>query len=356
MKAIAYWPLVLLGLWAGMACKKEAPPPAVESARAPLDALQPPSEIVYAASNALRIVDTALGQVTASIPLERAVFALDTSLDGRTIYVAASEGVYEIDAATNAETLLTNVPASDVRVSESGATISVLQHEVIVHKNGTRDVEPFHLLVIDSKTHRALSDREVGPRVFFASPADEKRHGLVVDGDGRLRLWKDGAGEEKVIDVHALIPAAPSVEANRIRNGVAVHGDHAYVPLEGRPARVVDVDLLRGTASAIDLERPLALRGLAVTPDGKKLVVDAAREIVVVDLQKRAIQKALELPGAHTGLAISTGGEWAALAQTIDGTGGSVTLVRLDPLAIVERVHLDDISPWAIAIRRRPIP
>jgi hypothetical protein len=79
--------------------------------------------------------------------------------------------------------------------------------------------------------------------------------------------------------------------------------------------------------------------------------VNAINELLVVDLEKRVIRAAIELPGAHVGLAVSDNGRWAFLAQTVDGTGGAVTIVRLDPLSVYAKIHLDDISPWAVAVK-----
>jgi hypothetical protein len=59
----------------------------------------------------------------------------------------------------------------------------------------------------------------------------------------------------------------------------------------------------------------------------------------------------LELPAAHTGISISSDGRFAYLAQTVDGTGGSITAFALDSFSVAKRVHLDDISPWALAVR-----
>jgi hypothetical protein len=343
--------LALAGALLLFACKKEASPPASTASETAALAPAVPDEAIYAASNALRVIDARAARVVGAVPLQRAVFAIDSSLDGRTIYAASSDGVYEIDADTNAYRLITSVSASDVRVSESGKTLSVLQHEVIVHKNGTRDIEPFHLVVLDLASRRVLSDEEVGPRVFFAKPAEDKRLGLVVDAEGKLRLFTGGKGEGRTIDVQSLL--GPDRSGWRLRNAVAVGGAHAFVGVEGRPSAIIDVDLDRGTASAIGLGRLVTIRGLAVSADARTLYVNGARELILVDLETRAVQKAIELPGAHTGLSLSSNGRWAALAQTVDGNGGAVTLVALDALTVHTRIHLDDISPWAIAIRRR---
>src|SRR5262249_38701478 len=148
-------------------CKKgepEAPgAPAQASSSAPLTAVSAPDVFVYAGSSSLRVVDSARGAVVASLPLHNAIYGIEFDRSGKSAFVATGGGLFELDVATNAFTQLTSIPASYLHRDDSTNTLSVLQHEVIVHKNGTRDIEPFHLVSLDLGTRRIVSDEEIGP-------------------------------------------------------------------------------------------------------------------------------------------------------------------------------------------------
>jgi hypothetical protein len=342
--------LTLLLAAASFACKKEAPvAPKIEEKK-PAEA---PQEIVYAASSALRVIDARQGKVIASIPIQHTIYSIQFSLDGSAAYLATGAGVFEVDA--NAHRLrgqLTDRPASWAAVDASGSKLEVLEHEVIVHKDGTRDIEPFHWVALDlTAGAKPIADEEIGQRVMFVVPPREDRHHLVVTADGEVRLGKP---KTRLADGAAVaLKGTAKDEKARVRHMVATRGNSAFVPVEGATSEVVEIDLVSGDSRAMSLERSVRIRGMAATPDGKSLLVNAVGELIVVDLETRAVRSALELPGAHVGLAISDDGKWAFLAQTVDGTGGAVTIVRLDPLAVHAKVHLDDISPWTVAVRPR---
>jgi hypothetical protein len=351
--------IALLALLAAVetgGCKKDQASTAQETAplapqkQKPVDA---PNEIVYAASSALRVVDTRLGKVVSGVPLSHTVYSIEFSLDGSSAYVATGAGIFEIDAALHQlRGQLTDHPASYAVLDQGGSRLDVLEHEVIVHKDGTRDIQPFHWVELDlASGGKLISDEEIGQRITFVVPPRDDRYHLLLTADGEVRLGKP---KTKLRDSVALSLAGMAQDGqSRVRSMGAVKGSNAYIPVEASPSQIVDVDLSRGDSRAISLERPLRIRGLAVTPDGKSLLVNAIGELLVVDLEKRRVRAAVELPGAHIGLSISDNGRWAFMAQTVDGTGGAVTIVRLDPLSVYSKIHLDDISPWAIAVKPR---
>jgi DNA-binding beta-propeller fold protein YncE len=259
--------------------------------------------------------------------------------------VATAGGVYRVDAKARVLAgQLTSSPARHVALSENGAKVFVLEHDVIVAPDGTRDIKPFRLKTLDAATGKVVDHEEIGQRILFALPSEGGRYHLILTEAGEVIVGVAGTplAEGRKLELVA--------EPLRVRPYVAVYGGHAYVPVEGEPARVFDVDLATGDSVAIGLGRNIPLRGMAVTPDGSTLIINAIREVILVDRTGRAIKQRMELPAPHQGVALSPDGEFAFLAQTIDGTGGAVGIVELAPLSFRGKVHLDDISPWTIAV------
>lgn len=331
------------------ACKKdEAAPekaaPVQKTSAALSAATAVPTGMVFAASTHVRIVDPAKGVLAASIDLGKAVNAIAVSPDGATAFVATSNGVFQVDARSKALLgQLTSSPARSVVLGEGGKNVYVLEHDVIVEENGTRDIKPYRLKTLNAATGKVTGEEEIGQRILFAMPSENGRDHLVVTEAGEILV---GSAGSKLSEGRAMnLGAAPL----RVRPNVVVSNGHAFVPLDGQPARVIDVNLANGESAPIDLPNATIIRGLSATPDGKTLVVNTVKELVLVERTGRAITGRVELGAPHQGVAVSADGKFAYLAQTIDGTGGAVGIVQLEPLAMRGKVHLDDISPWAIA-------
>lgn len=355
------WLTAALALAAG-GCKKDGAKPEADSrARTKASALKAepqtpglPSDKVWAASAHIRIVDTLAGTVVAGIDLQKALSGIVFTPDGATAFVASSDGVLQIDAASNRVLgKLTGHPARHIALDDSGTRLQVLEHDVVIEPNGVREILPFRMVVKDVKSGQTISEEEIGHRILYALPSVDGRRSLVITEPGEVLIG--GPGDKlsggRSLD---LVQGLDSVSELRVREMVATHGTHAYVPVEGTPSRVLDVDLKTGAVTAISLAEHVSIRGLAVTPDGKRLVVDAVRLCALIDLETtHAVTKSVPLDASHQGVAISADGDWAFLANTVDGNGGAVTIVRLDPLEVRGKIHLDDISPWVIAVRPR---
>ncbi len=344
----------LLGL-ALVACKsnKESSE-SVASTRAPVtaSAALAPNDVVYAASAHLRIVDAAAGRVVKNVDFQHAVSTIVFSRDAGRAYLAASDGVREVDTRTQELTgKLTEHPARNVEMSEDGARLYVLEHQVIVNPDETREILPFHLVTIDVAKRTVVSDEEIGQRVLYAYPPIGDRYGVVVleKGDVRKIAPRQPLSSEGTL-IDPLLGQVSKFGA-RVREGSCVHGGKAYLPIEAEGSRILEIDLASGEAAPIMLGQPMSLRGLAFSPDGGTMYVDAGKTLLSIDMKSKRVAGTLELGGAHTGVSISTDGRFAYLAQTIDGTGGAVTVVSLDPFQKAKSIHLDDISPWALAVR-----
>lgn len=345
MKAAWLLPLALL------ACKSKQEEAPIERKKA---ALETEADQIYAASAHLRIVDAKAGRVVKNIDLQKAIRNLVFTRDGSRAFVAASDGVREIDPEKQEIVAkLTDHPARNVELSEDGQRLYVLEHEVIVHPDETREILPYRLLTFDLAKRELLFRDEIGQRVLYAHPAAKDRHGVVAFESGEIR--KISPGQPLGSEGQAIDPffGRPSKYRARLREGSLVHAGKAYLPIEADPSFVLEIDLANGEASAIALDRPYSLRGLAF-PSDDWMLVNAGIFLLSVDMKTRAVNGGVELGAAHTGLSISASGRFAYLAQTIDGTGGAVRVVSLDPeIAVANKIHLDDISPWALAVRPR---
>lgn len=322
-----------------------------------------PAGKVYAASAHLRAVDVATGAVTGRIDLSRAVTSFAFTADGKRAFFSASDGVYALDPATDVVLgKLTDHPARRLFVDDAARRLWVLEHEVVVQDDGTREILPFRMVGLELDTGKVVSDEEIGQRIQFALPAaGERSHHVAIGESGEVTIGRGAFLDGEVLPLgDELSREGPF----RVRGEAAVvAGAHLYFPIESARSRIAELDLGSGRLSFIDLERPLQLRALAISADRRTLYVNASEELIVVDLASRAPRAAIELDGAHLGLSLSGDGAFAFLAQTIHEvpspggaarTGGAVTVVALGALEVRAKHHLDDITPWALGALPSP--
>lgn len=343
--------LLLLALFA-LACKSkdEAAPPTAES-QAGLTAIAAPSDQVYAASSHLRIVDARAQGVVAKVDLGRAVRNLAFTPDGKVAVLAASDGLHLIDADLGkAIAQPTQHPARWVELDDSGTRALVLEHQVTIGANDVREISPFSLVTVELATAQIVNSEEVGQRILYARPATAELSGIVVSEAGEVALVAPGKAlkEAQPFDLSTVV-AGPS----RIRHFPMVKHGVAYVPIEAEPARVVAIDLATRQHRVFQLDGLITLRGLALTPDRSTLVVNSGGTIALVDLKSGKVRAKLEPGAPSTGAALSSDGRTLYLAQTVDGDGGAVLLVDLLTQKPLGKIHLDDISPWALEVRPR---
>jgi len=340
-----------------VACKSEtkvATKVATETKTKALDKLDVPTDVVWAGSAHLRVVDVAAGQVVAGVDLQKSITHIAFTPDGTRGFVAASDGVREIDVQTHAvKAHLTKHPARRLYPSADGSKLFVLEHEVKMLESGAREVLPFRLKTIDLATGGVLGEETIGQKILAAVPSLTKdRLHTVLTQAGDLKTAPMGA---KLADAARVELPEPVAAGFGMRPYVAISPDgrFVYVPMEGKIGHVLAIDRTDGSARAISLGEPLLLRGLAVTPDGKRLVVNASAVALVVDIASGKVQGKVELGAQHIDAAVGTDGRRAYLAQTIDGTGGAVTVLHLDKLKVQGKIHLGDISPWVLAVKPR---
>lgn len=339
-----------------LACKAkdEVAPPTDRQAQAlsaPVASRGLAADQVYAASSHLRIVDVGAGHVVKNVDLGRAVRNLAFTPDGRWAVVAASDGVRIIDA-DKSEVLAqpTQHPTRWVELDDAGQHAYALEHQVTVGPNDTREISPFSLVTIDVATAQVSATEEIGQRILYARPPTKELHGLVVSDAGEVGLVPPGQPLKKAqpFDLSSLVP-----QQSRIRHFPMVRGGVAFIPVEAEPARIVAIDLSTRASQVYELPGMITLRGLALSKGGQTLVVSSGGSVALVDLKKGGVARRFELGAPSTGAALASDGRTLYLAQTVDGDGGAVLVVDLEAQKIQRKIHLDDISPWAIDVRPR---
>jgi hypothetical protein len=315
----------------------------------PAGAAPGPAAIVYAGSAHLRVVDAEAGAVAKKLDLGKAINAIRFAPDGSAAYVAASDGVRELDGKHAVAAKLTSHPARNIEVD--GDRVYVLEHEVIVNRDETREILPFRMVTVDRKTRAIVSTEEIGQRILYARPPLRDASGLVITESGDIRLVRPGQRltEGEAIDASGGLSKEKGL---RVRQFAAAIDGKVYVPVEGIPSRILEIDLASAKVRTFDLGGYVAIRGIGRS--GDSLLVNASDELIVVALGDRGIVARVDLSPGHTGLAQSSDGRFAFLAQTIDGTGGAVTVVSIPDRRVAGKIHLDDLSPWVIAVRPAP--
>ena len=344
-------------LAASFACKSKTDkkPAKVEAPKTSAQALlDVPQDTIYAASAHIRIIDAAAGQVTAGIDLQRAVNGIVFTQNGLRCFVAASDGVREVDPEKQTvKAKLTNFPARSISLSADDSKLYILEHEVVVLKNGARDVKPFRLVTMDLGKNQVLKSEEIGQGIFAILPAlAPNLHHLVVSDVRKIRLVapQEKLSEGKTLDLTA------GFESDRLFGmrpylARSLDGRLAYLPVEGRPARIAEVNLEDGSISMIALDKQYSLRGLAVTPDGKTLVVNAGATALRIDLATKKVTGLIGLEGHHLDVAIARDGRRAYFAKPVHEKSGAVSVVLLEKMKLQGLIITPDISPWVLTVR-----
>lgn len=330
------------------ACQREGPAAAPVEVAPPLPPVSPPAEAVFAAAHDLGVVDPASGRVVRTIPLGRRIDAVVVAPGGDQAFLATTGGLFVGRASTSSASAISNVPALAVSIDPTGTRLSILQHEARPTPSGVIDIAPEHLVVRALPEFGVLSDEEVGRDVIFAARPGGALAAIAVADTGEVRLVAAGAPLRSAPAVPLGRLTAPAGRM-RVRPEVLAVGDRVFVPYEGEPSTILEVDLARRAVRPLELGRRLALRGMALSPDGHMLRVSAADRLVSIRLADASVVEVMPLPVVTAGLALSRDGRWAYLAETADGLGGAIVVVRLETGTVHRKVHLDGMSPWLVA-------
>lgn len=349
-------PLCTALVFVGCKSKTEAETPAVKTEAKAVKKTGPDS-LVFAASAHVRMLDSQRGQIVGRLQLQKAVRMILFSPDGATAYLACSDGVRAVDTSSfKVLSQLTERPARHIRVSADGKQLHVLEHFVITKEDGSRVAQPFSLVTVNLQTGAEVSREVVGERILYAhrAPGADGRT-LRVAESGEILTGNAGADWNKGTEIDVRDGLEPTVNY-RVRKTVAQFKTHLFVPIEGDIARVMDIDSATGSIRYLSLGRAAAIRGLGVTPDGQTLLVNTGIALEYIDLATGDVSgTALVLPGGLVGCDVSSDGKYVYFAQVRDADGGAVLVVDFAKREIVKKIHLDDITPWAIGVAPQSI-
>lgn len=306
-------------------------------------------DVLYASSSILEVIEH--GRVSATLALRKTVNQIAFDPQGARAFLATSDGVHLVDARTHRDLRrITENPARSVVVSAAQGKLFVLEHTVITLPDGHAEPQPFHVRRFDLASLEEELDLEVGQRMLaIAVPSAPTSPLLMVSEAGALATLRLPSGAAQPL-------AGREALGGRIRLGPVLghDGRTIYVPVEGPEARIAEIDPEAGTVRPIALGRDAYLRGLAVSPDGETLYVNALDRVGAVDLASSSLAvrwATAELPAPHQGLAVSPDGARLYLARPVHEGGGSVTVVDARTLETVGSVRTPGISPFTVAVR-----
>jgi YVTN family beta-propeller protein len=201
----------------------------------------------------------------APIPITQFSFGFGITPDGTRAYVANTEtGTVEaIDLATRAR-IGAPIPVGE---GPDAITITPDGSRVYVSNNDTDDVS-----VIDTATNQVVGTPiKVGSGPYVSA----------ITPDGRFVLVPDLTGVS-IIDTatnQVVPPAIPIGEAGGSAIAISPDGTRAYVAGE-EPNTITVVDIPGRTVIGSPIPIPLEIEYLAVTPDGRRLLVEQADTVV----------------------------------------------------------------------------
>jgi DNA-binding beta-propeller fold protein YncE len=311
------------------------------------------AEVLYVASpNRVAVVDAADGREIAAIDLGHTVFDIAFSADGARAYLAADDGVVEVDAVRHAvRGRLLAGPSFEVELAPDGKRLHVLGNDVEKLANGEQVAGPSRLTTIDLATRQVVSRHQlgrgaedmivVGARAAVTRP-EEREVALVGLADGavesRTAFTEKAAGE-----------AAPG-----LISGLAASPDskRLYLGQFGDRAAIHVLDLASGARSELPFAHDGFMTAIQVAPDGQALYVATRNHLAILDPATGTERAYVPLGGAHLRMALSPDGRRSYhTLPTRDDAGGAVTVVDLGAGQVERTIPTPGMSPLTVAVR-----
>lgn len=292
---------------------------------------------IFAGGNHIMVIDEPTMSVVAQIPVQKHIHQLVVDQARERIYAAHSGGVQIFDALSYASLgFFVEEPARRLTLSADGNTLYALTHPMLVNDSGQRHAGEYAIQIIDLVQSKLTSAVRLGYDVFDA----------VVDPvSGKVFSMKRF---DRSLSVHSLAEGkrmgTVNVDANLDPMKVNLlhfisrspDGQHLYVPQHGASATVFDVDTLSGASRAIDLGGEFYTRDSQVSPDGRRLYLLAADQLMVVDTVGRRVLNTRPLDEVYYGLDLSADGSRIYLSNPLHGDGSSGNLLVLDARSLKE--------------------
>jgi len=307
------------------------------------------AEVLYVASpNRVVVLDSESGKQLGEIPLGHSVFDIVFTADGKRGYLAADDGVVEVDAQKHiALGRILKGPSFDLELSADGKLLYVLGNEVLKRPDGQQEA------LSSTITTYALAARTVVATTDVGRGSED-----LALAAGRAAVTRPSAKElalvnpsEASLAATAVALADPNAESAGFVNGLATSPDgrEVYVGLFGEPSKIEVVDAASGSTRAIAFKHEGFITGLGVSRDGKSLYVATRNHLAILDAASGEERSFIALNGAHTKMTISPSGRYSYHPTgAFDDRGGAVTVVNLAS-GQVRAIPTPGMSPITVA-------
>jgi len=309
---------------------------------------------VYVGATTLYVLDEESGKIAGEIPIDRWIYNISVSPDGKTVYAGASNGVNIIDVETRTiQGLLMDKPAFTVEIEKESNRMFVLTNDRKVMPDGTAEAFPSKLLVYDLSSKTLLRTIELNRMVFDIEIVPEQDRLYCLDLlDSELKIVQLTSGAQ----IETLDLGDYGYEHKDQNQGMLWRmirdkdSNKIYIAQGGNQAGVLVVETTTNSVRRIALDHEAKWRGGVLSPDGKKLYLNAVRFLSVIDLEKEAEISWVPLDVPYQGMEIGDRGEKLYLINPVYDTGGSMAIFNAKTLAPLYRILVPDASPFTIAV------
>jgi DNA-binding beta-propeller fold protein YncE len=311
---------------------------------------------IFVASTDLYIIDDVEYKVTGSVPLGKWIYNITISADGEKAYLGASNGVNVLNIKDKTiEGLLTDKPGFVVRVDEKGTRVFVLTNELEEQSDGRAGARPSKIMIHDSRDNSLMRAVELNRIVFdiVCIPEKDRMYCLdLLESELEVLQLTSGATIETIKLGNYGFESKDDNQGFLWRMIRDIRGEKIYIPQGGNEAGLLIVETTTNSVSRIAMEHDAKWRGGVISPDGKRLYLNAVRRLSVFDIERQAeiAWKPLDVP--YQEIAIDATGKKLFLANPMYDTGGSVAILDATTLEPVEKVVLPEISPYTVAASR----
>jgi DNA-binding beta-propeller fold protein YncE len=309
---------------------------------------------IYVASTSLYIIDDTESRITASIPLERWIYNIAVSPDGRYSYLGVSDGVHIVNVKDRkVEGLLTDQPGLVLSLDEKSGRIYVLTNERRELPGGDVEAMPSKVLVYDTKGNVLLNAIDLGRIIFDIAVVPERDRLYALDLLGsELAVFQLTSGA--LIETLSLGSYGyPDKDENQgfvWRMVKDPRGTRIYIPQGGRESGLLVLETATSSIRRIPLPHEAKWRGGVISPDGAKLYLNAVRWLSVIDLrtEQEIAWRPLDVP--YQGIALDREGKKLYLVNPMYDRGGSLAILDAVSLEPLGRVLVPDASPYSVAV------
>lgn len=309
---------------------------------------------VYVGARTLYFLDDESGKVIASIDMERWINNLTVSPDGKKIFVGASNGLNIVDVETRTvEGVLADLPAFTVEIDKAGERIYILTNDRKILPDGTSEAFPSVVLVYDLKDRTHLRTIDLNRIIFDIEvvPELDRLYCLdLLDSELKVIQLTSGAHIETIYLGDYGFAFKDTIHGFLSRMIRQPDSKKIYIPQGGDESGILVVETTTNSVRRIALDHEAKWRSGLISPDGKRLYLNAVRFLSVFDVEteKELAWKPLDVP--YQGMAMNESGTRFYLVNPTYDEGGSLAIFDSKTLEPVYRILVPNASPFTVAV------